>query len=129
MTLMAFDSLTDKMQDSSAVMAADRLLDLKKKKPFWEVCDEVVKIWSEKQPKVYKAYIVNLKDIKETRRDQKHATSSKSSYNQLRYIVDCPEMIVLVLRQLYGTDDLQMDKEFWMKFASRYPVFRIPDRL
>ena len=115
-----------RLEDANTVLAADALLEARKTKPFWEVVEQVINFWAKKEPRAYRSYLVNLSEIKETRQDQKHATAKTDKTRPLRYLIDVPEFVVLILRKLYDANELNMDKNFWVKFGNKFPIFKVP---
>lgn len=112
------------IQDSEA---ATRLIKLKQQNGsnVWPVVDECLKIWSSKHPQEYKSHLIDLQDIKQTRRD-KFAASETEMY---RYILDIPEAVIFMLRKLYTTSELPMDKPFMRKWARKYPKMQIAEKI
>ena len=127
MGILVHDLATDRVIEAETVKIVDALLEAKWKKPFWAVVEAVIGYWATKEPKAYRSYIVNLNSIKETRKDR-YATSGKKDYNQLRYLIDVPEFVVLILRKLYDTSELDMDKKFWTDFGKHFPLFKVPEK-
>ncbi len=121
-----YDAFSGRLIDSGTMQIVDGLMDAKKKKPFWEVVELVVDLWAKKSPQTYRSYLVDVQTVRSTRKN-KHA-SSGGGYNELRYLADMPEFVMLVLRKLYDTDELDMDKEFFRKFCEKFPAFRVAER-
>ncbi len=107
--------------------AATRLIKLKEQhgSNVWPVVDECLKIWADKHPQEYKSHLYDLQDLKETRRD-KFASSETEMY---RYILDIPEAVIFMLRKLYTTQELPMDKPFMRKWARKYPKMQIASKI
>ena len=118
----------NRLVDADALGAADRLIMLRKKKPMWEVIDEVVDIWVKKHPKEWKSNLIRVQGIRDTRKEKEFA-SSKDKGSYLRYLVDAPQSIITMIRILYNPNELNMDKEFWIKFGKRYKAFMIPEKI
>lgn len=116
---------TGQIVESAPYNAADTLVKLRNTKTLWEVVDEVVKIWEQTKIKKYTSHLIDIQDKKETRLNKYGSNKDKS----LRYIVDVPEDIIKMLRVLYDTDDLPMDKPFFRNFGKRYPQYRIAESL
>lgn len=114
-----------KMKDVAFVNHLAKLRE-KHHEHFWPVVDEVIKWWKTKDPKRWKSYILEVKEIRETRANPKFADNKKAS---IRLMIDVPQQIVLVLRKLYSVEELDMNKEFWLEFGKRYPMFKVPERL
>ena len=112
-------------RESSDYLAADKLIKLKNEKPMWDVIDEVITVWFKRQPKQWKAHLFNLSNLKQTRKNKFASTKDKS----LRYILDIPEKIIMMIRVLYDTNEAPMDKKWMLKFAKRYPRFLVAEKI
>src|SRR3990167_1142940 len=65
--------LPHKLKDVAAV---DHLIRLKKKNASpWPVIEEIVKIWTERKPHEWKAFIIDVETMRETRKESKYASS------------------------------------------------------
>ena len=114
------------------VRAVDYLYRLKKVSGSdpWPVIDGVIKVWEESHPKEWQAYIVELKDIKRTRKDPTFASSyDKKNGAYLRYTLDIPEKIIKMIRTIYNPDELPMNKEFFVEFARKFKRFQVAEKL
>jgi len=111
------------------VQAADRLIKLKKTANLWEVVGEVLEVWKKRNPKVWKAHVITVKDLRQTRKDEYASTKDKETGGYLRYTVDVPEQVVMMLRMLYSAEELPMNKEFWREFAKRFPAFSVAEKI
>jgi len=84
-----------------------------------------IKIWEEKRPQEWKAFLVQIGDIKKTRKNKLASSESKGG----RYLLDLPEKLMFMIRAIYSSEELSMNKEFMREFASRYPRFAVPETL
>ena len=123
--MKVFNAFSNTMVDSNTMMAANKLIELKNTKGQWEVIDEVLNVWHKTNPKKWKAHLIELKDLKETRQNKFASTRDKS----LRFLLDIPEKVILMIRKLYTTEECPMDKKWMLKFAKRYPKFLVADRV
>ena len=117
------------MEDFTAV---DKLIALKKVSGAspWPVIEMCFKIWSETNPRHYNSYLVYLKNIKDTRKDKRFAsTYDRKTGGYLRYTLDIPEKVLLMIRSLYNYDELPMNREFFFEFARRFPTYKIAEKL
>ncbi len=112
------------MSDLSAV---EKLIALRDKSGsnVWPVVEECLKIWESKKPAEYKSFLLDLKDMQETRRN-KFASSETEMY---RYTLDIPETVVYMLRKLYTTEELPMDKKFFRSWAQKFPKMKIAEKI
>ena len=115
---------------AKAVSAVDRLMYLYRTSDMWTVLDEILRFWESTNPKEYKSFIVDLGHTKGTRKVTKGWTgvSIDKDGRTLRYRLDIPLKVVYMFRKLYPVEDVPMDKEFYDKFARRYPKMIISER-
>ena len=96
----------------------------------WPVIECCIKIWQDSSPKEWKAYIVEINDLRNTRKDPKFAsTYDRVQGGSLRYILDIPEKVIKMIRCVYDVDELPMNKKFFHEFARRFPKFQIAQKL
>lgn len=110
----------------------DKLMQLKRKSGSspWPIIEMCFKIWADTNPIKYNSYLVYLKDIKETRKDRKFAsTKDRVTGGYLRYTLDIPEKVITMIRCLYSPIELPMNREFFLEFAKRFPKLKIAERL
>lgn len=130
--MKVYDRETDTIRESTDVMAVNRLYKLREKYKYnvWPVIDEILNIWHSKNPKQWDAYLVRIQDIKRTRKDKKFAsTYDKVHGGYLRYTLDIPQKVISMIRFLYSPDELKMDRNFFIKFARRFPRMKIAEKL
>ena len=114
------------------VRAVDHLYKLKQKSGSdpWPVVEAVIKVWEDTHPIEWEAYIVELRDIKRTRKDPKFAsTYDKKNGGYLRYTLDIPDKVIKMIRTIYSVDELPMNKDFFVAFARKFPRFQIAQKL
>jgi hypothetical protein len=111
----------------SDIEAATRLIQLKEKhgSDVWPVVEECLRIWIAKKPQEYKSFLLDLKDMRETR-SNKYASSKTEMF---RYTLDIPETVVYMLRKLYTTSELPMDKKFFRTWARKFPKMRVAEKI
>lgn len=131
---------TWRLVDDKDVNFVNRLVALKQKhsafrkagiEHFWPVMDEIIKWWRKRNPQRWESYIMTIEKERVRQDVPKWADNSKNRERtgaKLRYLVDIPQPIVLILRRLYNVDELPMNKDFWKEVWKRYPVFRIPEK-
>lgn len=111
-----------------AVKTIEHLYKLKAKSVSdpWPVIEECLNIWSESEPTNYQSFLYNLQGVKESRRDRTYAASPTGS---LRYTLDVPERVLYMIKMLYTTDELPMNKEFFREWAKRFPKMRVAEKI
>lgn len=120
------------------IATVDYLIKLKRECPakmtytdhLWEnIIPSVVKLWKHSKPAEYKSYIVEMDDIRETRKNEYASSLDKETGIEQRYIVDIPQFIISVLRLLYTVEEMPMNKEFFRDFARKFPEFKVAQKI
>lgn len=121
-----YNSLGQKI-DMKDVSAVEALLKLKKKSGSspWPVIEKCIEIWEKKRPSEWRAFLVEVKDVKQTRRNKLASSESGGG----RYLLDLPEKLMYMIRAIYSSEELNMNKDFMREFARRYPKFAVPENL
>lgn len=114
-------------RDIKYLNAANKLFTLKKKSGSnpWPVVEECLKIWTETHPTQYNSFLVDLTDIKETRKN-KFASSDQEAF---RYTLDIPETVMYMIRMVYSAEELPMDKSFLRAWGKKFPKMKIAERI
>lgn len=114
-----------KWTSSRVFTAADKLIELKKDKDPWEVFEYIVKIWMSTNPSEYESFLVDLDETKKSRKvtnvggKQFAGVSVDKEGATLRYLLDIPTKVVYMIKALYP--EMNMDKEFYNKWAKKFP--------
>lgn len=96
----------------------------------WPVIEECFKVWHKTNPSQYKSHLIYIDDIRETRKDRKHAsTKDPHTGGILRYTLDIPQKVMFMIRLLYTTEELPMDRPFYLEFAKRFPNYKVAEKL
>ncbi|MEK6882964.1 MAG: hypothetical protein AABY22_25290, partial [Nanoarchaeota archaeon] len=96
----------------------------------WSVIEECFNIWASEKPTKYNSYLVYLQDIKETRKDKEFAsTKDPVTGGYLRYTLDIPQEVMMMVRCVYNSSELPMNREFFQEFAKRFPKFKVAEKL
>ncbi len=96
----------------------------------WPVIEKCFDIWAAEKPAKWKSYVIYIDDVRKTRKDPKFAsTKDPITGGYLRYTVDIPQEIMMMIRCIYSPDELPMNREFFIEFAHRFPKFRIAQKL
>jgi len=130
--MKVYDSVSGLLRESKDVMAADRLIELKKKSGSnpWPVIEECIRIWDSQGFNTWKSYLVYIDNIKKTRKDPKYASTYDPHYKgYLRYTLDIPDMVMKMIRILYTPDELPMNREFFNEWARRLPKFKVAEKI
>ena len=110
----------------------DRFITLKRKSGSnpWPVIEECFKVFESKRPTHYKSHLIHIENVRETRKDKRFAsTKDKITGGILRYTLDIPQTVMLMIRCVYKADELPMNREFFMEFARRFPKYRVAEKL
>lgn len=124
--MFIYNSLGEKI-DMSDVSAVETLLSLKNKSGSnpWPVIEKCIEIWQDKRPSEWKAMLVEIDEVKQTRKNKHASSESKGG----RYLLDLPEKLIYMIRAIYSSEELPMNKSFMREFAYRYPKFTVPQTL
>lgn len=124
-TMLVVDGPEKKLRDPSDVQFVDKLLALKKAGKHWEAIDEIVSYWRGKNPKRYRSFLIDVAAKRGTRATEYGSNRSKT----VRSLLDIPEDVMYTIRRLYPTDQLEMDKKFYLEVYKRYPDWRVAERI
>lgn len=119
------DSVTGRIVDSDISQLVDKLLEYKNTKDVWFVIEKIIEAWYKTEPKEWKSYILDIKDKRDSRRDD----FGSSSDGSMRYLVDIPDKIYTMIRIMYSVDELPMDKKFLRELARRFPALRVAKKI
>lgn len=128
--MKVIDNLT--VRESTDVIAADKLIGLKKKSGDnpWPVIEEILTIWATKHPNEWQSFLVHIDNVRQTRKDKKFgSTYDKKHGGYLRYTLDIPQQVMLMIRTLYDHTELKMDRRFFIEFARRFPRLKVAEKL
>lgn len=119
--------------DTGDIAAADALLRLKRESGSdpWPVIRKCINLWSEKHPDRWESYLFDLGKVKSTRKDRKFA-ASRTNYGAtgtLRYTIDLPEPVYLMIRCIYDDSELPMNRQFFQEFGRRFPIFQVAEKI
>lgn len=123
--MIVVDKLTNKLIDSSKLQFVDKLERLRMAGKHWEAIDAIVDYWISRNPRKYKSFVIEIDQKRKTRLNKHGSNTAKS----MRSLVDMPEDVYYLIRKLYNTEELEIDKEFMHTFYKRYPVFRVSETL
>ncbi len=125
LTMIVYDRLSGRWFHSDDVSAADRLIDIKRKKGLWGVVTEAIRIWKKRNPSLWQSQLIRVKGIRKTRARASGASKSLGT----RYLLDIPLQVINIIRVLYPPEDLKMNKRFWRMFAKKHPEFKVPEKM
>lgn len=126
-----YDQFGRKLQLAD-IRAVEHLETLKEKNGnnIWPVIEECLKVWTDKHPQQWKSYLIDVSDLRETRKEKKFAsTTDKITGGILRYTLDIPEKLIMIIRAVYTPEELAMNKEFFTAFARKFPAFMVAEKL
>ena len=132
MTLVVYDEETGRLATSELMQLVNALMGAKKKDDPWDVIDLCVKTFKDRFPSRYKSYVVRVGEVKAAQKvtrvgnkEFRGVSKDKENDAYLAHTVDFPAWIMGLIRKVYNTDELKMDKEFFRQFAKRHPEFAI----
>ena|SRR3990167_3948861 len=132
MTLVVYDEETGRLATSELLQLVNALMRAKKKDDPWDVINLCVKAFKDKFPSRYKSYLIRVGEVREAQKktwvgnkEFRGVSKDKENDAYLAHTVDFPAWIMGLIRKVYSTDELKMDKEFFRQFAKRHKEFAI----
>ena len=110
----------------------EQLIKLRKKSSSnpWPVIEACFNFWAQQSPTRYNSFLVSVDNTRQTRKDPKFAsTYDKAHGAYLRYTLDIPQEVMLMIRCVYNTNELPMDRQFFLEFAKRFPNLKVAQKL
>ena len=110
----------------------EQVIKLKKKSASnpWPVIEACFNFWAQQSPTRYNSFLVSVDNTRQTRKDPKFAsTYDKVHGAYLRYTLDIPQEVMLMIRCVYNTNELPMDRQFFLEFAKRFPNLKVAQKL
>ena len=125
--------------DARTKAYADELLSLKDKSiieeanGIWIVIKRIIEVWQETHPKQWQSYLVELDNVRATREDLEFGKSRDTKKHRgdrgnIRYTLDIPQAIYMMIRAVYSEEELPMNKEFFRRFGRKFPVFKVAEK-
>ena len=120
-----YDPSRNKVIDYQYIQLIDKIVETKKKNDLWGVVELCLKLWELKKPQEYKSYIIEIKKVRDTRKNAFGSTKSHS----LRYLIDFPQDVQFYLRKIYTAEELDMNKQFFREAWKRFPQLRVAEKV
>ncbi len=117
-----------RLLSSDKVELADRIMKLRAKKDPWLVIDELVRYWVDNAPEEVEALKINLSDVREVATDKKFGVTREGAEIERRLLLIFPVGIQNLIRGVYKTNELSFDRDFYKKFAQKYPGFKVAQK-
>jgi len=96
----------------------------------WPVIENCFNFWALQSPSRYRSFLISIDNTRETRKDREYASTKDPIHGgYLRYTMDIPEEVILMIRCIYNVDELPMNREFFNEFAKRFPRYRIAEKI
>jgi len=107
---------------------ADLVFDLRQKGDPWVVIDHLIQYWIKSAPEEVQAVKIDVDDQRSMLIDKEYGTTKGGKQMERRFKLLFPTNLMLLIRAVYPSDELKMDKEFYDEFASRYPGFKVAEK-
>lgn len=117
-----------KIRDVGDVELAEKLVEMRKNKDPWQVIDAMVKVWAKNSPDDVEAMRINVAQYKEGLDDSEFGQTKDGKDQERRFQLAFPKNLMLMIRTIYKTEELPMDKKFFAEFGKRYPFFRVAEK-
>lgn len=99
-----------------------------KEKGIWPTIELLMQFWASKAPEEVKAFKIQIDDTRDNLRDKEFGQTPDKNMNR-RLTVVFPQALHDLIRVVFPANELKMDKEFFNEFATRFPAFRLPEKL
>jgi hypothetical protein len=113
---------------SDKIELADRIMKLRANKDPWAVIDELVNYWVNSAPEQVEALKINISDVKELAIDKKYGVTKGGANIERRFQLIFPLGLQSLIRGVYKNEEGPFDRDFYKKFAQRYPGFRVAEK-
>ena len=117
------------IRDVDHVEFAEKIGKMRKEGDVWAVIEELVKFWGKNAKDDEAAMKVNIEQYKETTQDKEYATTLGGKDMERRFIMAMPKTVMLLIRTQYKADELPFDREFYQKFAAKFPFFKVAEKV
>lgn len=126
---MIFDNLGRQIPNG-LIQFVDEVMKLRGSKDApWSVIEKCFEYWEKHNPTKYRSFLVNVENLRNSRKNDFASTKDPVTGGILRYTLDIPEEVMFMIRKIYDTDELPMDKKFFNEFARRFPRFVVAKKL
>ena len=106
-----------KLRKADDVELAEKLIETKQKKSYWDVIDEMVHAWVSRTPEEIKALKIEVEDHRDNLVDKKFGQTTGGKDYERRFTLVFPITLQLMIRSLYKAEELPFDREFYQDFA------------
>lgn len=118
-----------KIRGADDVALADKVLETKKNKGVWDTIDLLVEAWAKKTPEEFNGFKVQMEDYRDNLSDPTYGQTNGGRNQERRFTMVFPQRLFLMIRSIYKSQELPMDRKFYNEFGRRYPLFRVPEKL
>ncbi len=116
-----------KIRNVGQLELAEKIVEMRKDKDPWAVIDTMVKVWAKNSPDDVEAMRINIGQYRESLIDKKFGQTKLGKDQERRFQLAFPKNLMLMIRSIYKSEELPMDKKFFAEFAKRYPFFRVAE--
>jgi len=117
-----------RIRNAKDVAYVEAILKAKKRSP-WDAIQLILDAWASKNPSEFRGFVKHIEDTRNDLRDKKFGTTKDGTDMERRLTMVMPEHVHYMIRALFTPQELQMDSEFFREFLSRFPMFRIPEKI
>lgn len=118
-----------KLRKAGDVELVDRVLETKKNKGLWETLELLVNAWLKDSPDDFEAFKLQIDGYRDGLFDSKYGQTAGGKDMERRFIMVFPEKLFFMIRTIYKPTELNMDKKFYTDFITRFPMFRIAEKI
>lgn len=115
-------------RDLDDVELAEEVFKLKNQKDEWAVIDKLLEAWAKKAPEEVDALEIEIEDHRENLVDKEFGQTLGGKDFDRRFKMMFPKQLLLMIRTVYRPEELEFDRDFQIKFAKRYPFFKVAEK-
>ena len=101
-----------KLRRAGDVELADKALEMKKNKGLWDTLELLVNAWMKKTPEDFEGFKFQIDAYRDGLFDSKYGQTAGGTDMDRRFTMVFPEKLFFMIRSIYKSDELNMDKKF-----------------
>lgn len=116
-------------QKYSHYEAADKVVNAKKNNDVWSVIELLLDIWMKTAGDEVEAIGINLEQYRDQLTDKEFGSTKGGKDQDRRLMLSIPKKLIMMIRTQYSAQELPFDHDFYVKFAQKFPYFRVAERV
>jgi hypothetical protein len=117
----------NKLRKAEDLTLAEEAIKLKNTQDQWAVIDLLLKAWLKRTPDDVEALRIQLEDHREMLDDKEFGTTRGGADMDRRFTLVFPSDLMVMIRTVYGPEELEFNQKFFREFTKRYPFFKVAE--